>query len=122
MVPDDDEPVELDVPGVDEPDVDEPDVDEPDVVCAPEKSTADVMPAAARLESPTIDVTHTATRFPADRESMSTTSGVERIADCDETTFGRLRPSTLSVTHHLSKTRPIQRFAVNGGRSVGFWL
>jgi hypothetical protein len=42
--------------------------------CVPEKSTAEVMPAAARLETPMMDVTQTATRFPADPESMICTS------------------------------------------------
>jgi len=42
--------------------------------CVPEKSTAEVMPAATRLETPMMDVTQTATRFPADRESMICTS------------------------------------------------
>ena len=69
----DEEPDDV-VPDVDDPVVfDEPEVVDP-VDCVPEKSTADVMPAAARLDSPTIDVTQTAARFPADRESMISTS------------------------------------------------
>jgi hypothetical protein len=57
----------------DEPEDDDPEDDDP-LDCVPEKSTAEVMPAAARLDSPTIEVARTATRFPADRESMIATS------------------------------------------------
>ena len=103
--PEEEDPVELGVPdGVDPVELDVPDVEDPAVDCVPEKSTAEVMPAAARLDSPTIEVTQTATRLPADRESMCNTSGVERTASLDGTTFGRHRQSTLSVSHHSSKT------------------
>jgi hypothetical protein len=107
---DDEEPVDSesvdDEPLDDEPLVVEPDDDVPvdAVECEPVKSTTDVMPAAARLVSPTIEVTTLAVRLPAERASMSSTSGVERCP-CDDSTLRHRRPSTLSVTHHLSKTR-----------------
>lgn len=76
--PDDDEPDD-EVPDDEVPDDEVPDDDpvepeEPEVVdpvaCVPEKSTAEVIPAAARLDNPMIDVTLTAVRLPAERESM----------------------------------------------------
>jgi hypothetical protein len=59
LLPDDDDPVVPEVPEVAEP-----------MACEPEKSMAEAMPAAARLDSPTIDVTFAATLLPADRESI----------------------------------------------------
>ena len=86
--PSDEDPVDEEpVDEVPDPDGEEPSDEEPDPLdeddddpdddplgCVPEKSTAEVMPAAARLDSPTIEVTLAATRFPADRESMIATS------------------------------------------------
>ncbi len=75
-VPFDEVPLPDDVPEEDDPV--EPEVVEA-VDCEPEKRTAEVMPAAARLDSPTIEVTQAAVRLPAERESMCSTSGVVRF-------------------------------------------